>query len=1128
MSARFTIICGPARSGKTERLLAGYRDALRDRPPKSTLWLSPTWRAAAEVRDRILSAKLRGCFSPGVTTFDKFAVNVLCGAGRPIRAVTRLMKRELVRDITADQAANGRLKHFLPIAGTGGLVDLVCEFISEFKRLEIWPHEFLEACRKRGLTDKDAELYEIYEEYQHSLRAHELFDLEGRIWSARDILHHFRTACLRRGEVPAPPFVLRPRLPTFVVVDGFTDFTRTQHEILEDLAERAEQMYVSLPLEPEPRRGDLFAKPLKTLKALRRRHPDATVEQFDRPDCDDWPALVRLECSLFDNPRRPRRCGDASQTDAVPARDATVETTSDFCPPPAASIEIMAAARQIGEIEMIGSRIKRLLIEQAVRPDDIVVAFRSPQGMTDLVGEVFERLGVPVSFEKDRTLDRQPALRALADLLRLDLEDWPFDRLLAVLGSNYFHPDWPEWQADRLADIERAIRELQIPRGRDRLIEQLSATTNEIDGRSLLAAVAGRLAAALDSLPRRATLTEWAAAWKSLAATTGLSRMMDESTVEASHSASDRDAWERLTTVLNGSGMLAGWLDRRSAELDRRAAFEALMDIICSDRLSGAGGQHGRVRVLSAESIRSLSVPHLFLAGLSERVFPPPEREDRLYSEADYARLIEADPRLPLITRAERTREEMLLFYEAVTRATERLYLSYPALDEAAQPLLPSPFLTEVERVFGSGRIPRAESPDISPVPRGDEPLAPSEFRVMAVATALEGNVSLLAGLFGDGGQAASESVLPTSRNVAAGLTMLHSRQDREHFGPCEGILRGDAARRLLAVDFSAQRTFAATELERYAYCPFRFFLERIVRVEPVEDLTLEFDVLNRGRIVHNVLSHFHDRVNRRLGRSGSPLELDAAEFDALMNEAIERSLPVEPSNPIRSAMREIDRRLVVEWMSRYRDQSRRYDAEWSGLDAPPSPAMFEVSFGLGDEKPPSVGKPLEFFRDDEPIRLAGRIDRIDMGRAAGRAIFNVIDYKTGSRIRLSPADILAGETLQLPLYAIAVAELLLSGEDALPWRAGYWYVRDDGYKPRQALRMYDAVDGRIELDEGWEDIRGSLGDTVASLVRAIRRGRFPICSADDHCTGRCPYATVCRINHIRSLEKTCRPTDDE
>ena len=84
--------------------------------------------------------------------------------------------------------------------------------------------------------------------------------------------------------------------------------------------------------------------------------------------------------------------------------------------------------------------------------------------------------------------------------------------------------------------------------------------------------------------------------------------------------------------------------------------------------------------------------------------------------------------------------------------------------------------------------------------------------------------------------------------------------------------------------------------------------------------------------------------------------------------------------------------------------------------------------------------------------------------------------------------------------------ELLLADRDACPWQAGYWYVRDGGFKPRQALQMYRNDDGRIELEPEWEEIRDGLGDTVVALVAAIRRGQFPVCSTDEHCTGHCPY----------------------
>ena len=1141
MASKLTVLAAPPGSGKTDRLLGRYRRVLATGRPGAAIWLAPTWRAAAELRGRLLDGECRVCFSPGVMTFDQFAEAVLQVAPIAVRPISRLMKRQLIRQLTLRQRAQGRLAHFSPIAETSGLVDLVCELISELKRLEIWPEHFRQACTARGITDKDVELWEIYDAYQGCLRERQLYDAEGRFWSARD----------RLNQGQRRPFE-QLRL---VVADGFTDFTRTQHEILEILARWVEELWIALPLEAEPRRAELFGKPLRTLEELRRRHPNSVLEELPRPERPAWPAMAHLEKTLFANPRH-----------VLPAEDAS-------------GVEILAAARQLGEIELIGSRIKRLLTQgdqqlggRPVRPQEIAVVFRSAEEAGWLIGEVFGDLGIPFALETGQPLDRSPVLSALVALLRLDRDDWPFGQLLQVLGSNYFQPEWPEWQAGQAAvAAEQTIRRLQIPRGREVLLKELESITSastkprpavaptEGNGRPRRDGPEGqadrtlrllrRLAAAFDELPQRAGPAEWAKAWTRLARQTGLLRAIglcegkaaaeqEEQQERKAHPA-ERDhggespqrsagtaaaalpdplAWERLQTALCAGDDLARWLGQQPPQWSRCEAFEALLDVLSSERVGQAEDESGRVRVLSAASARALRIPYLFLAGLSEKAFPPARRADSLYSEAEYEQLIAEG--LPLPARTDRNREEMLLFYETISRATRRLYLSYPAWDESAEPLSASPYLAEVERACGE-RIGRTQSADLSPIPSGDEPLSAAEFRVKALSTALEGDVSLLAGLVGH--QAG------VAENVLAGLQLAALRQDRSCFGPAEGIICGNAARKELSARFSPQHTFSATELEQYASCPYRFFLERVLKLEPIEELALAVDYLERGRLAHDLLAAFHRRVNQSLGRPASPLELDPADYDRLLGETFEELSGGETGNAVEAALREVDRRLLGRWLAAYRGQHGNYDALWKECDQPLVPEFFEVAFGRKTDgnDPPSTDRPLEFSTEEETIRISGRIDRIDTGQVAGKTVFNVVDYKTGSPIKFDEKSVAEGKTLQVPLYALAVAELLLSDRDCVPWQAGYWYLKEGGFKPKQALKMYRQGRAGLEPEESWEDIRGGLRQTVVALARGIRHGDFPACSQDDRCTGFCPYSTICRINQVRSLEKTWQPIAD-
>jgi ATP-dependent helicase/DNAse subunit B len=303
--------------------------------------------------------------------------------------------------------------------------------------------------------------------------------------------------------------------------------------------------------------------------------------------------------------------------------------------------------------------------------------------------------------------------------------------------------------------------------------------------------------------------------------------------------------------------------------------------------------------------------------------------------------------------------------------------------------------------------------------------------------------------------------------------------------------------------------------------------VQNILKLKPLEDITLQLDALDRGRIVHEALALFHRRVNESFGRPASPRELEPDEFDRMLENALHDSLPTHSNNPVRAALGEINRRLIANWLAEYRKQCESYDKLWSEFDQPLVPEFFETSFGQSKHRRTdavSIEEPLEFFDGKETIRISGRIDRIDTGMVAGINVFNILDYKSGKSLRFSDDETKRGTALQLPLYALAAIELLLNDRDSRPWRAGYWNVAKDGFKPKQSLVMFEQSDDAVMPSENWETIRMDVETIIPSLVQDIRCGRFPVFNLDRRCTDYCTLSTVCRIRQIRSLEKTWPP----
>ena len=104
MPAQVLLYLGPVRSGKTQEALRQYRDALRQAGPIAavdrTLWLAPTSRTAAAIRQQLVADGLDACLAPGVMTFDQLSNIILStGEATSVAGIKTSSARELLRRV---------------------------------------------------------------------------------------------------------------------------------------------------------------------------------------------------------------------------------------------------------------------------------------------------------------------------------------------------------------------------------------------------------------------------------------------------------------------------------------------------------------------------------------------------------------------------------------------------------------------------------------------------------------------------------------------------------------------------------------------------------------------------------------------------------------------------------------------------------------------------------------------------------------------------------------------------------------------------------------------------------------------------------------------------------------------
>ncbi len=451
--------------------------------------------------------------------------------------------------------------------------------------------------------------------------------------------------------------------------------------------------------------------------------------------------------------------------------------------------------------------------------------------------------------------------------------------------------------------------------------------------------------------------------------------------------------------------------------------------------------QGGGIFVGDVMSARGLSWPLVIVPGLVEKRFPRVIREDPLLLDDERARISAELPR-----KLGGYDEERLLFSLAVAAAGEKLVLSYPRLEPAtSRPRLASFLLLEHA---GATSFPALEKQariiPLSPVRAVDEPLTEREFDLGALESLAD----------------QSPYLRQVSPLLADGVMNVHTRWRVRRLTPYDGLLAAPEALKLLGDRFGLEKLIiSTTSLEDFFGCPFYYFQKHVLGIEPWEEpeAALSINALDLGSLYHSILEDYYKSQARDV----------VAVAEKHFREFERRGVTGYPT------VWEIKKQVVTEELAAFVERDRATAAGWR-------PAKFEEEFN---------GIPVA-----PPIRLRGKIDRIDLRDGGSRA--RVLDYKTGKQPRGVRDDSFAGgEALQLPLYILAAQQLL---PKAMVESASYLYFTlRGGYQTVTFTRS--ALDTRrAELT--------SLLDTAAKLIRS---GVLAQHATVEGCR-RCEFRPIC------------------
>jgi len=801
------LLCGPAGSGKTARVLTELRELAtrHDRAGRFARFqvIVPTYSRAEHLKRHLLRGEgaLPGIFDRGVGTFEQFAEREtgLRLSALASGATCELLLRDALEELDAPV--------FRDVRRFAGFRRAALRLVKEIKSSEAEAGEgavFAAAERletaaaslpgERGR--KLAALARTLEAYQRRLAHAGLLDHE-------DLL---RALLLR----------LRERAPEgleLFALDGFSDLTQVQERIVQLVAGSAERSIVTLLLD----RNEAATGPFSPAWRLRRQ----------------LTAGLHFEVETLTENRRAG--GDLARLERLLAGEPVEPTAPD------GSVRFLAGADPDDEADRV-ARTCLLWSAEGVQRNEMLIVLRSLRGGTAArVLEALTRHGVPARLMGRVPALGVPAVRGALRILRLVVgASVPTDALQALQGGAA--RGVLDGEGDRLREHARVAGVTDgaglLALAREHALGTCAQWLEELARRSL---------DATERVPAHAATALLEAAQTLLA----LDLERDLAAADAVRAARDAAGLQRVRTLLGDLVAALGAAGRvRVAPQELvRLLEEALQDawVTVRDRRVDV------VNVVDAEEARQWEARAVVVAGLRLGEFPGAAREDVFVGDGD-RREVARRVDVRLASRLEEAeRRERVLFYTAATRASERLVLLAPAADDRGDPAIVSPFLEQalgilpepLRRLDGANRSPGVVRP------AEGETFHPADLTRAALAALTEP--------FAEGEESAVRAhaglhVLRHLTDPATGDAPVRRlvRRVARWVRPPEASLREEGAAR---ASLARPRPRSSSSLGDFAQCAYRHFARKGLGLSDAEAGAADgLDPLRAGTLIHAAL----------------------------------------------------------------------------------------------------------------------------------------------------------------------------------------------------------------------------------------------------------------------------------
>jgi ATP-dependent helicase/nuclease subunit B len=1024
LSLRFII--GRAGSGKTRTCLDEIREEITVRPVGTPLVLLVPEQATFQTEYVLASTPgLKGFIRAQVLSFRRLAYRVLQEAGGAARPhIGDLGKRMLLRRLLEQR--RDEIKVFRRSTRQPGFADTLARTLGEIKCYCIDPEDLVSASAAlrnlhgaETLAEKLEDLFLIYNDLEDVL-ADRFIDPDDYLNLLADRLT--LSAAVRGGEV---------------WVDGFSGFTPQEYRVLSSLLLNAGRVNITLCADLKTFSGnqdetEMFYPIRETYESL--------CELAAREG-----VLVERPLVLDGNEKGRYQSPDISHLEKYFFRYPAPSRNES-----SGGVTLVVAANFRAETEGVAREITALCRDDGYRYRDIIILLRDLGTYPNLISSVFADHNIPVFIDQKRPVMHHPLVELVRSALEVFVTDWSFDPVFRFLKTdltplgreevdlleNYVlahgirggrWTDERPWEYRRRLSLEEDSEitdvEAEELEAINRIRSQAAIFLREFCSAADLASNVRDITAALFNLLVSLEVPEMLESWSRTAESKGLLELSRE----------HDQIWGGMTAMLDQVVESLG--DEILSVQEYSAILDAGLD---SMRLGLIPPGLDQVVVCSLERSRSPEARAAFVMGVSDGVLPARVSDRGILSEGERERLQAVGLKLAPGTRR-RVFDEQYLVYIALTRSSEKLYLSYPLADDEGSAIAPSPvaarfreLLPGLAEKFWPVEPNGSDPDDLEFVSNPGRTMSHLVSRMREIKAGRQVNTLWqdVYSWFMRGGYREKTSFILSS--------LFKSNR--------EGRLPAGVGRAL----YGRKLKTSVSGIEKYRACPFSHFLSKGLNLQ--ERTVYKIGAPDLGQFFHAALKLFGDQVREQGINWG---QLDNEQCRALAGDVVDKLAPRLQSEILLSSAR---RRYLTGKLKKTVQQTALVLSEHSRRGSF-QPVGLELAFGPDGDLPAVTF----VLPGGSEMILTGRIDRIDAVKGDEGVYLRIIDYKSG-RVTVSLQDIYHGLKLQLLAYldvALRYAEKLAGGK-GLPGAILYFRIDDPLVKTDGEIPAAEDIEKRI------------------------------------------------------------------